>query len=345
MKISKQNLKDATQKNILSKLQADKLWDFLAEQRQINKANQFASLFYYLGGFISIGAFSLFITTNFETLGPWGLVVIIMMFMFGSILVTYKFNQQGLQTPTSLALLFIIALTPIFIFSILNALHLWSWDNLPAQYPSVINLLGNQSWILESLTFLVACSVFYLFRHNLILIPILGLTWYITIDVATYFLQTKTHFDIHSQFSIIFGIIALIFALWIDLNTSSEIDYSYWFYGFGLVAFWYGLSIEYYKYEMTWMLYLFINIILLFLGFLINKHLFLLFGGLGTSIYLGHLAYEVLKDNWLLPFILTAIGLFIMTIGVLIQKKRQFIEHFLKTKLPLPITKLMNKHR
>jgi hypothetical protein len=345
MKISKNNLKHATQKDILSQSQADKLWTFLEEQRQINKTNQFANLFYYLGGFISVGAFSLFITTNFETLGDWGLVVIITMFICGSIFLSYKFNKKALQTPTSLALLFIIALTPIFMFSILNALHLWHWDNPQPQYPSFINLMENQNWILESMTFFVSCGVFYLFRHNLILMPILGLAWYITIDVADFFLQAKTHFDIHSEFSMMFGITALITALWIDLKNSSYIDYSYWFYGFGLVAFWSGLSIEYFRYEMAWILYLVINIVLLFLGLLLNKHIFILFGGLGTSIYLGHLAYDVFKDRLLLPFILTAIGLFIMTIGILIQKKRQCIEQFLKNKLPQPITKLMDKHR
>jgi hypothetical protein len=345
MKISKANLKDATQKDILSQSQADKLWAFLEEQRQINKTNQFANLFYYLGGFISVGAFTLFITTNFETFGNWGLVFILTLFIIGSMYLTYKFNKQGLQTPSSLTLLFIIALIPILIFSILNAFHLWSWDNTPPHYPSFINLMENQNWILESITFLVSCYLFYQFRHNLILMPILGIAWYMTIDVADFFLKSKSYLDVTSDFSILFGIIALIIALWVDLKNPLDIDYSYWFYGFGLVAFWFGLSIEYFKYEMTWMLYLFINIVLLFLGFLLNKHIFLLFGGLGTSIYLGHLAYDVFKDRLILPFILTAIGLFIMTIGMLIQKKRQHIEQFLKNQLPQPITKLMNKHR
>ncbi len=345
MNISKNTLEKAAQKELITAIQAEKLWSFFEEQNQQNKTNQFANLFYYLGGFIAVGAFSLFITTNFDTLGHWGLVLILLMFICGSSFLTYKFHKQDLKIPTSLTLLFIIALTPIFVFSVLNALHLWNWDNSPPPYPSIINLLENQNWWLESITLIVSCGLFYLFRHNLILMPILGLAWYMTIDIARFFLTSSSHFDIVTNFSIIFGFFLIIAAIWIDINNKSDIDYSYWFYGFGLIAFWLGLSCDFFKYEMTWTAYLIINICLLFLGLLLNKHLFLFLGGIGTAIYLGHLAYDVFNDRMILPFILTAIGLFIMIIGILIQKKRNDIEHFLKKKLPKPITQLMDKHR
>ena len=48
---------------------------------------------------------------------------------------------------------------------------------------------------------------------------------------------------------------------------------------------------------------------LLVLALSLFAGLFVIFGAIGCSIYLGYLANEVFEDSWMFPIALTAIGL------------------------------------
>ena len=47
---------------------------------------------------------------------------------------------------------------------------------------------------------------------------------------------------------------------------------------------------------------------------------FLVFGGIGVHLYVGHLAWEVFKDSALFPFALMAVGLSLILSAVLAQR-------------------------
>ncbi len=61
---------------------------------------------------------------------------------------------------------------------------------------------------------------------------------------------------------------------------------------------------------------------------------FMGFAALGVAGYLGHLAYSVFEDSLLFPIVLTLIGLGIMALGLLYQKRRAALSDKLQTLLP-----------
>ena len=69
-------------------------------------------------------------------------------------------------------------------------------------------------------------------------------------------------------------------------------------------------------------------------GVLLGRRVFVIFGALGGCGYLGYLASDVFKDSWLFPIVLTAIGLGVISLGVLWQKHEARITQWARAKLP-----------
>jgi hypothetical protein len=69
------------------------------------------------------------------------------------------------------------------------------------------------------------------------------------------------------------------------------------------------------------------------------------FGGLGSAGYVGHLAYEVFKDSMVFPFVLTAIGLGVIYLGILWQRHEQAITSRLRAFLPAPLRDLVERRQ
>ena len=76
-------------------------------------------------------------------------------------------------------------------------------------------------------------------------------------------------------------------------------------------------------------------------GAVLNRRVFVVFGGLGAAVYFGHLAADVFEDSWLFPVALTAIGLLIIYLGIVWQKHEQAITRQLRSVLPAVLRELL----
>ena len=95
--------------------------------------------------------------------------------------------------------------------------------------------------------------------------------------------------------------------------------------------------------ELSKFIYFSINLVLIGAGVVIVRRVFVVFGAIGCSIYLGHLADEVFKDSWLFPIALTAIGLGIIYLGLLWQNNERKITQTVRSYLPLPLRELLDE--
>ena len=80
---------------------------------------------------------------------------------------------------------------------------------------------------------------------------------------------------------------------------------------------------------------------MIFVGVLLVRRVFVVFGALGSCGYLGHLAFNVFEDSWLFPVALTAIGLGIVYLGILWQKHEKSISERARASLPVPLRELL----
>jgi hypothetical protein len=102
-------------------------------------------------------------------------------------------------------------------------------------------------------------------------------------------------------------------------------------------SFWGGLSLQNFDSELSKLLYFGINLLMIAVGVVLVRWVFVVFGAPGSCGYLGHLASDVFNDSWLFPITLTLLGLGIIYLGVLWQKHEKTITAKSHTLLSMPL--------
>src|SRR6266705_1142379 len=112
-------------------------------------------------------------------------------------------------------------------------------------------------------------------------------------------------------------------------------------YLFGVLTFWGGLSLMKSGSELGKLGYCGINVAMILLGAVIGRRVFAVFGGLGVAGYLGYLSYEVFKDSMIFPLALSLVGLAIIGLGMLWQRREARWSARLRGFLPAPLRELI----
>lgn len=143
--------------------------------------------------------------------------------------------------------------------------------------------------------------------------------------------------------SVFVGLLITLLAFWVDVRTKDEKDYAFWFYLFGVITFWGGLSTMNSDSELNKFIYACINLALVVIGAILSRKIFAVVGGLGIVGYLGHLSYEIFEDSMLFPFVLTLFGFGVIYIGVIWQKHEVNIATKLRALLPAGIRAMIER--
>ena len=109
------------------------------------------------------------------------------------------------------------------------------------------------------------------------------------------------------------------------------------------MAFWGGLTSQHSDNELAKLLYCFINLGLIGIGVVLVRRVFVIFGAIGCSLYIGHLASTMFKNSWFFPISLTFIGLGIVFLGVWWQKNEQTITGKVHAVLPSALAELLEQ--
>jgi len=178
-------------------------------------------------------------------------------------------------------------------------------------------------------------------RFPFLTAPIAVAAWYFSMDVARLLLGDGAEYWAgRGWMSLWFGLATLVFAYWLDLRSRHE-DFAFWLYLFGLLSFWGGLSSLDSGSEWGKFLYALINAGLLVAAVALRRRMFALFGALGLTGYIGHLAYRIFEDSMLFPFALSLLGLCLVTAGVIYQRNRAQIERTARRLVPAPLVALL----
>ena len=86
--------------------------------------------------------------------------------------------------------------------------------------------------------------------------------------------------------------------------------------------------------EFSKALYCAFNIVFIALGLFLDRRVYAVFGAIGLTIYLGHLAFDVFKDVLVFSFALSAIGLAIIFAGVFVERRRHAFGMLIDAYLP-----------
>ncbi len=338
MKISKNHLSRAVDNKILSADQAEQLFNFLQAQPDTGASFDFTHVLYYFGGLIAIGAMTVFMTLGWESFGGWGIFFISLLYAGVGLKLSSLFQQKGYAIPAGICAAFVIALTPLAVYGLQHGLGVWPDDTAYREYHRYIKW----HWLyMEFGTLAVGVLMAWKYKYPFLMMPIAITLWYMSMDIAAMLAGGRAEFELRALVSMYFGLLIIALAFWVDIRSGKQADYAFWLYLFGVLAFWGGLSAQHSDSEVSKLFYFAINLLMIGVGVLLIRRVFVIFGALGCCAYLTHLASSVFSDSWLFPVVLTAIGLSIIYLGVLWQKNEQLITKKIRNSLPLPLKELL----
>lgn len=308
----------------------EKMAAFL-ETRQVNPLQprfDLTHVLWYLGALIIIGAMGLFTNEAFNQMGGWALTVCgaayaAVAFAGGH----YLWTKKLLRIPGGLLIAVAVSMVPMIVYGIQDALDLWKYaQGDPGQYHNFYPYI-NGSWIyMEGATIIIAGLATYFYRFSFILLIAAVALWFLSMDLAMWFTHSSDSYsELYNRrnVSIAFGLTTIATSWALDLKRRDGPDLSFWLHIAGVLAFWGGLSFNSGGTDLQKFIYLLINLALLGFSVFIDRRVYAVFGGLGIAFYLGDLASNVFKDMIGFSFALSAVGILVIGLGLLLHRNHK----------------------
>lgn len=338
MYITRHTLNQAVKAHILSESQAQKLIEFIEQLPTQSPTYNMTNVLYYFGGLIAIGAMTLFMNLGWETFGGFGIFFLCLLYALLGLSLATTFKNKNLPIPSAICATFVICLTPLAIYGLQVGLGWWPSQHVYRDYHRLIEW----HWIFMELgTLIIGLILAWIFQYPFMMMPIAFTLWYMSMDFTSMLTGNSFDFQLSAQVSMYFGMLILIMAFWVDIRSRKTLDFAFWLYLFGVMAFWFGLSSQYFGNELARLFYCAVNLILIAIGVLFMRRVFVVFGALGVIFYLGHLSWSIFKDSILFPVILTAIGFIFIYLGIIWQKHEKRWTHQFRTILPQSLRELL----
>jgi hypothetical protein len=338
MKITRTMFDKAVEAKIITQEQSHNLIEFFKNLPHQSPGFNLTNVLYYFGGLIAIGAMTLFMNLGWEMYGGWGILFLSVCYAILGLALTHKCAQKGYFIPAGICATFVIALTPLGIYGLQQGMGWWPDNSVYHDFHVSIKW----HWIFMELgTLAMGIILAWIYRYPFMIMPIAVTLWYISMDLTSMLSGTSYTFELSALVSMYFGLIMMLLAFWVDLRSSNSADYAFWLYIFGVMTFWGGITSQHSDSELSKFLYMCMNLVMILIGVILNRKVFVIFGALGVCFYLGYLAFQVFNLSYLFPVALTAIGFAIIYIGILWQKNEIIITKKIRSILPQPVQDLL----
>jgi len=293
------------------------------------------NLLWYLGALIVLGAMGLFTTQAF---GLWGAKALLATSIAYAVAFAaagaYLWRRRGLRTPGGLLVACAVGMAPLFIYSV-QALAGHDPTEAAQSYKDFYVWIKS-SWLpMETGTIAAALIALAFFPFPFLVMIIAFALWFMSMDLTPWLLNMVDFtWEQRANVSVLFGVVMLAVAWLVDLKRWKGGDFAFWLHLFGLMAFWGGLTAQHSGDEFGKAVYCVINVGLIFLALFLMRRAYAVFGGIGVTLYLGHLAYEVFEDSILFSFALSGIGVLFIAAGLLFHRYGGKISETLGELLP-----------
>ena len=329
MQITFKEIEEAVAQNIITREQGESLWRFWNKKAGQRSGFQISHLAYYVGALIVITAMGWFMSNAWDAFGGMGMFAIAAFYGCCFVLAGRHLwlKGGGVQAAGGLLIVMAVCMVPLAIFGLERALGWW-----PQSYPG--HYLNGYEWVrggwiwIEAGTIAGACLALRFFKFPFLTAPLFFSLYLLSIDVTPFFFGADDHWTNVRWMSLLFGFVMMVIAFFTDdyCRRNQKEDYAFWGYLFGTVVFWLGLTLLDSNQEWSKVLYCLMNVILLIVGVLLKRKIFLVCGALGVNGYIAHLAYRVFYHSVLFPFVLSFAGIGIIYIGILYNKNQSKIE-------------------
>ncbi|MGY3450603.1 hypothetical protein [Bradyrhizobium sp. USDA 4353] len=299
-----------------------------------------AHLLWYAGALIVIGAMGLFTTVAFSQMGGRALTACALAYAVAFGFAGDHLWRRSLRVPGGLLIAIAVSMAPLAVYGIQAELGWWGRFGKPGTVQDFYVWIKG-SWLFMELATVAAGSLALRFYRVPFIYAVISVAlWFMSMDLTPWiFHVSHIDWEMRRIVSIWFGLGMLSLA-WIVDYTSDNRDFGFWLHLFGLMAFWGGISATDDATELGKAIYCLMNVGLLAIAVIIVRRAYAVFGAVGITMYLGHLADVVFKDSLLFPFALSLIGVAVVAAGLAYHRKQQVIADWLAAHLPAAVLRL-----
>lgn len=352
MRYSDEDLRAAANAGIIGAAELDRLLAFLAARRLppgMPRAPvatfDAAHVLWYAGALIVIGAMGMFTTVAFSQMGGRALTACAIVY---AILFTlaghYLWHRRNLPTPGGLLVAIAVSMAPLAVYGVQEQLGWWTAFGKGGTVRDFYVWIKG-SWIfMEIATVAAGLLALRFYRFPFIVAIIAVALWFMSMDLTPWVFGTADFdWEMRRRVSVFFGLGILAVAWAVDYR-ERDADFAFWLHLFGLMAFWGALSATESTSEVAKAVYCLLNVGLLLVAIFLVRRAYAVFGALGISLYLGHLAEAVFKDSLLFPFALSLIGVAVIAVGLLYHRRQAVVAAWVTAHLPAAILRLRPAH-
>ncbi|MBA2648428.1 MAG: DUF2157 domain-containing protein [Legionella sp.] len=337
MKITGYLMNKAVEADIISQEQSIQLIEFIKKETNQGPGFNLTNVLYYFGGLIAIGAMTLFMTLGWELYGGWGIVFLCVCYAMLSLALTHKLDGVGFVIPAGICATFVVCLTPLTIYGLQLAMGWWPGSLTYQDYHVYIKW----HWVfLELGTLVVGVVLIWIYRYPFMVMPIALTLWYLSLDMASMLSGEGFNFEMDILISLIFGLVITLIAFWVDIRSRQSEDYAFWLYLIGVMIFWGAITSHRTMSELSGFIYLCLNLVMILIGVILSRKVFVIFGALGLCYYLAHLAFQVFQFSYFFPVALSAIGFGIIYLGLFWQRNEVRLTRGIRSILPTALQEL-----
>jgi hypothetical protein len=345
MHYSEADLRAATSAGVIGVAELERLLAFLTQRAVPNPAApsakfDIAHLLWYAGALIVIGSMGVFSTLAFSMLGGRALFACAIAYAVAFTVAGDYLWRRDLRVPGGLLIAIAVSMAPLAVFGIQDEFAAWGKFGKPGSVQDFYVWIKG-SWIVMEIATLAAGAIALRFYRVPFIVAIIAVAlWFMSMDIAPWIMDvTQSDYEICRRVSVWFGLAILAVAWTVDYRSRNG-DFAFWLHLFGLMAFWGGITASDGGGEFDKALYCLLNAGLLLIAAVIRRRAYAVFGTIGITLYLGHLADVVFKDSLLFPFALSLIGVAVVAIGLLYHRKQEAIAAWLATSLPPALLRL-----
>lgn len=356
MDIEKADLYWAASQGAIADDQVETLWATLETRMEMSDRPSshdqrprftVANVAYYFGAMMVIGSMAWFMTLAWESFGGAGMAAIATLYAVLFVLAGRTlYFEQGLRIPGGLLFTMAVCMAPPIIYGVQRVTGFWLQDD-PGRYRDFYHWIKGSWFLMELGTILAGFIALRFVRFPFLVAPIAFSLYFMSMDAAPLLYGGN---DVPTRaraiVSLWFGLVFILIAYFIDINhRRTQGDFAYWFYLFGILAFWFSLPFLGDDTEFHRFLYCLTNVGLIALSLLLKRRLFTVFGAIGVFAYLSYLSYSVFADSILFPFILTVLGILIIFLGVQYQRHYAALERWMEEGLPYTVRRWLPRER
>lgn len=278
---------------------------------------------YYLGALLIIGAMGWFVTNAWDRLSGVALFLVAVVYALAFAGAAKALAPRaGTRLPAGLLTTVAVCMTPLAVYGIEKQMGWWP-ATVPGGYAEFHPLI-NGSWVwMECATILVAAIALRFVRFPFVTAPAAYALWYLSMDATALVFGKQWTFKQECWISVGFGVVMLLLGYFADGET--DLDFAFWFYLFGLLTFTGGLTLLGDGSQLGKAIYCLLHLAMIVLAIVLQRRVFLVFGGLGVFCYLASEATGFFRNSFSFTVALTLIGIGFLVAGLLYKRSEKRI--------------------